>query len=161
MPVRYVFNADSANFPSGSFPELKVALSGSVYQRVLAFDGSANTERALFYGYAASGWSGSIGACVVGRVDNATSGSAVWEISVDRVASGTSFNASSFATSSSGIAGTIAGGSGLFIVGLTPDDDGILAGDKFVVMLRRLWNNGSDTTTSDYFMTDLIIADGR
>ena len=161
MPVRFIFTPDSAAFPSGSFPELKAIISGSVYQRVLAFDGTANTERALFYAYAASGWSGSLGACVVGRADAATTASAVWEISIDRVAPGTSFSSSSFATSNSAIAGTLAAGSGLYVTALTPDDDGVVSGDKFVIMLRRLWNNGSDTITGDYFMTELIVADGR
>jgi len=161
MVVRYIFNADSAAFPSGSFPELKPILSGSVYQRVLAFDGSANTEAALFYAYAASGWTGSLGACVVGRADVASTASAVWEVSIDRIAPGTSFTASSFAATASAIAGTLAAGSGLYVTALTPDDDALVSGDKFVVMLRRLWNHASDTIPGDYFMTELIIADGR
>jgi len=130
-----------------------------MYQRFLAFDGAANTERALFHCYAASGWTGSITASVVGRADAATTASVVWEISIDRFAPATSFSSSTFATTSSAVAGTIAAGSGLWVTALTPDNDSVVEGDHFAILLRRLWNHASDTITGDYFMSELIIAD--
>lgn len=159
MPVRFIFDADSAIFPSGSFAELKQITSGSMQRRVLAFD-DTNVERCFFMSTAPSGWSGSIGACIVGFPNSATSGSVVWELSVDARASGCTMDASSFGATASALVGLTAA-SNLSVAVINPDDDSAAAGKHLTFLLRRVTTSASDDATGDMFFQNLIVADGR
>lgn len=159
MSVRFIFDADSAIFPSGSFPELKQFSSGSMVRRVLGFD-DTNLERCFFQTTAPSGWSGSMSSSVVAFPESATSGSMVWELSVDARAASVAMNASSFSTAASGQTG-INGASFLSVTPINVDDDGVTAGTHLTFLLRRVTTNASDTATGDMNFLNLIIADGR
>ena len=159
MSVRFVFDADSAIYPSGSFARLRQFTAGSMVRRVLGFS-DTNVERVFFQTTAPSGWSGSMSASVVSFFTSATSGSAVWELSVDFRASGCTMNASTFATTASAIADANAA-SNLRVTALNPDDDGAVAGGHLTFLLRRVTTHGSDTAASDCNFLNLIIADGR
>ena len=159
MTVRFIFDADSGIFPSGSFPELKQITNASMQRRVLAFD-DTSTERCFFQTFAASGWSGSLGACVVGYPDSATSGSIVWQLSVDARAAGVTMDGSSFGTTASILVG-ITAASLLSVAVLNPDDDGATAGRHLTFLLTRLTTSASDDATGDMFFQNLVIADGR
>lgn len=159
MAVRFIFDADSAIFPSGSFPQLKQYTTGSMIRRVLGFD-DTSLERCFFQTTAPSGWSGSMSACVISFPESATSGSMVWELSVDARAAGCTMNASSFNTAASIQVG-ISAGSDLHLNAANIDDDGATAGKHLTFLLRRVTTNASDTATGDMNFLNLIIADGR
>ncbi len=159
MTVRYIFDADSAILPSASFPQLKQYTTGSMIRRVLGFD-DTSTERCFFQTTAPGGWSGSMTASVIGFPESATSGSIVWELSVDARASGCTMNASAFNTAASIQVG-ISAASDLQVNAANIDDDGAAAGKHLTFLLRRVTSSASDTATGDMNFLNLIIADGR
>lgn len=160
MAVRYTFNADNVRFPSASFPQYKVNDSR---RPVLGFD-DTNTETAYFEAVAGSGWSGSIGASILGWSACSQSGSIVWQLSVEAVSPGEALDmrsACSFAAGASVLVGISTGSGVLLSASLAPDDDGAVAGDKLRFALTRLQVSGSGNLQGDFDFSELIIADGR
>jgi hypothetical protein len=159
MPVKFIFDADSARFIAGSFARLSQTISGSLVHRVLAFS-DTNTERALFSTTAPSGWSGSIAACVVGFPASATTNSVVWELSVMSSSPGVALSGSNFATTAS-VSASVTGASQWMTASLAIVDNGIAGGYKLDFLLRRLPTHATDTAASDMYFHNLVIADGR
>lgn len=159
MSVKYIFDADAAIFPSGSFPELKAFTTGSMIYRALGFD-DTSVERCFFKTYAASGWSGSMAASVVCFPESSGSLAAVWEVSIDARAAGCTMNGSSFGTVTN-IAACATAASNLIVAAGNIDDDGATAGKHLVFLLRRVSTNASDTMVGDMNFLNLIVADGR
>ena len=159
MAIRFIFDANSAVFQSGSFARLTQVISGSNIYRVLAFS-DTNTERALFNTTAASGWSGSISASITAFPASATTNEFVWELSVNSVSPGGLMSGSSFATAGS-VSGSVTGASQWRVSQLNIGDNGISPGYFLQFQLRRLPTNASDTAASDMYFHSLIIADGR
>lgn len=160
MPVRFTFGADNARYPSASFPQYNLNNSR---RAVLSFD-DTSTETAYFEAPAASGWSGSMSASVLGWSACSQSGSVVWQLQVEAVTPGDAVDmrsACSFATSASVKVG-VPSGSGVLLSGsMNPDDDGVAAGDNLRFALTRLTTSGSDDLAGDFDFSKLIIADGR
>lgn len=159
MAIKFIFDADSAKYMSGSFARLSQTVSGSQIHRVLAFS-DTNTERAIFSTTAPSGWSGSISACVYGFPASATTNSVVWELSVMSSSPGTAITGSNFATTAS-VSASVTGASQWMTASLAVGDNGIAGGYKLDFLLRRLPANAADTASSDMYFHNLIIADGR
>ena len=159
MAIRFIFNADSAVYPSGSAARFTQVISGSNMFRVLAFS-DTNTERALFTTTAPSGWSGSISASITSFPASATNNEFVWELSVFSASPGGLITGSNFATTGS-VSGSVTGASQWRVSQLNIGDNGILPGYFMQFLLRRLPTNASDTASSDMYFSNLIIADGR
>lgn len=160
MAVRYIFNADNAHFLSASFPQYKVNDSR---RTVLGFD-DTSTETVYFEAVAGSGWSGSIGASIMGWSACNQSGSIVWQIQVEAVTPGDALDmrsACSFATAATVVVGITSGSGALLSASLAPDDDGAVAGDKLRFALTRLVTSGDDNLEGDFDFSELVIADGR
>lgn len=161
MAVKFIFDANSIEaYPSASFPQYNL---NDGRRAVLSFDDTF-TESVYFSGVAASGWSGSITASVLGWSACAQSGSVVWQIQVEAITPGDSTDmrsACSFATSASVKMGITSGSGALLSASLAPDDDGAAAGDTLRFLLTRLTTSGSDDLVGDVDFYKLVIADGN
>lgn len=158
MASRFVFNPNSAEYPSSNFP----ALSLVNRRPALAFDASTN-ETAYWTSIVPVGWTGTITAKIYYIMASATSGDTDWDVAVEAVtdADATDLDAgTSFDTTNSTDNTTVPGTAGYMdVVSVTlTNNDSSAAGDYIRFSLTR--DAASDTATGDAYVLAMEIQDG-
>jgi len=158
MASRFVFNPNSAEYPSNNFPALTL-----VNRRpALAFDASTN-ETAYWTSVVPQGWTGTITAYIYYVMASATSGDTDWDVAIEAVtdADGTDLDAmTSFDTINSTDNTTVPGTAGYMdVISVTlTNNDSSAAGDYIRFSLTR--DASSDTASGDAYVLAMEIRDG-
>ena len=159
-----IINANNCNFPSTNAGR-RVELNTSERDLAIAFDGTTS-QSIISPTVAVQGITTPLTITLMVCFPIATSGSAVFDISVMAVGSGDSINLStttSYATANTS-AGITAPASVYNPVSATvtlTNDDGIAALDSVKIKIARNPANGSDTITSDCYLIAAIVNDAR
>ncbi len=159
-----IINANNCNFPSTNAAQ-RVELNTSERDLAIAFDGTTS-ESIISPTVAVQGITTPLTITLMLCFPIATSGTAVFDISVMAVSSGDSIDLSSTASyaaanTSTGITAPASVYNPVSTTVTLTNDDGIAALDSVKIKIARNPANGSDTITSDCYLIAAIVNDAR
>lgn len=165
MATRFIFTAESAEFPSANFPQL-VPVNSTERRMALAFDASTD-ESAMWTAIAPQGWTGTITAIISYVMASATSGTVGFQIAVEAITSGDAVDldaTTSYDTVNNSASTTVPGTAGYMAqISITlTNNDSSAAADLLRFKLNRDADGSAitDNATGDACVLALEIRDG-